>query len=265
MKRKIAFFDIDGTITSEIDGSIPDSAVLAIRQARANGHYMFINTGRCFQNVESRFQSIGFDGFVCGCGTNIYCNENEIYYHEISHEITMQILHAAREVNVDICFESKREVIFDETRKIIHPRAIRQLYAFRERHYDMSHSPDAIDFTCDKFVIWLSDPEKESLFRKYSDPYFTCIDRDKEFKEFVPHAHSKATGIQKVLDHYDLSLEDCYVFGDSENDLSMLTYSPNSIVMGNAEKDSIKNIASFVTSRASENGIQKALQYYGFI
>ena len=65
--KKIAFFDIDGTLTSEIDGSIPESAVYAIRAARANGNLMFINTGRCFQNVEQRFRDVGFDGFVCGC------------------------------------------------------------------------------------------------------------------------------------------------------------------------------------------------------
>ena len=29
--KKIAFFDIDGTLTSEIDGSIPESAVYATR------------------------------------------------------------------------------------------------------------------------------------------------------------------------------------------------------------------------------------------
>ena len=40
--KKIAFFDIDGTLTSEIDGSIPESAVYAIRAARANGNLMFI-------------------------------------------------------------------------------------------------------------------------------------------------------------------------------------------------------------------------------
>ena len=34
--KKIAFFDIDGTLTSEIDGSIPVSAIEAIRAARAN-------------------------------------------------------------------------------------------------------------------------------------------------------------------------------------------------------------------------------------
>ena len=45
MSRKIAFFDIDGTLTSEIDGSVPADAADAIRRARNNGHLMFINTG----------------------------------------------------------------------------------------------------------------------------------------------------------------------------------------------------------------------------
>lgn len=35
--KKIAFFDIDGTLTSEIDGSIPESAVYAIRQRGQTG------------------------------------------------------------------------------------------------------------------------------------------------------------------------------------------------------------------------------------
>ena len=80
--KKIAFFDIDGTLTSEIDGSLPKSAINAIRHARTFGHLMFINTGRCFQNVEPRFRRIGFDGYVCGCGTNIFCSGTEaLHYH----------------------------------------------------------------------------------------------------------------------------------------------------------------------------------------
>ena len=36
--KKIAFFDIDGTLTSEIDGSLPESVIHAIRRARTFGH-----------------------------------------------------------------------------------------------------------------------------------------------------------------------------------------------------------------------------------
>ena len=67
--KKIAFFDIDGTLTSEIDGSIPESAVYAIRAARANGNLMFINTGRCFQNVEQRFRDVGLSAAAAQIST----------------------------------------------------------------------------------------------------------------------------------------------------------------------------------------------------
>ena len=100
MSRKIAFFDIDGTLTSEIDGSVPADAASAIRQARNNGHLMFINTGRCMQNVEERFREVGFDGYCCGCGTNIYCTKDntlqEILYVQQNHSIVAEILDEAR-------------------------------------------------------------------------------------------------------------------------------------------------------------------------
>ena len=263
--RKIAFFDIDGTLTSELTGTIPESAVYAIQQARKNGHLMFINTGRCFQNVEERFLSVGFDGLVCGCGTNIYCDKREIFYLEQPHDVIQSILKAARDTNVDICFESKKEVVFDQTRPLIDAKAIKQFYAFKQRHYDMSHSPDSPDFTCDKFVIWFQDSQSLTDFRKVSDAHFSCIDRGGSFREFVPLGFSKATGISQVLAYYDLPISSAYVFGDSNNDRSMLEFVPNSVVMGNAEDTSLFSIASFVTKKASEDGIAHALQALGFL
>ena len=265
MNRKIAFFDIDGTLTSELDGSIPDSAVLAIRKARRNGNLMFINTGRCLQNVEERFRSIGFDGYVCGCGTNIYCSGHEILHIRQSHRLTAAILEQARRTDLDILFESKEEVCFDLSRPLKHPKAVRQYYAFLDRQYDMSHSVDAEDFTCDKFVIWFHTKSSLEEFRRVSDPYFTCIDRGGEFREFVPRGYSKATGIQAVLDYYALSHEDAYAFGDSNNDLPMLQFLDNSVAMGNAVPTSLFEQVSYVTDKASEDGIAHALEHLGFV
>lgn len=262
--RKIAFFDIDGTLTSEKNGSIPDSAVTAIRKARANGNLMFLNTGRCFQNVEERFRSVGFDGYVCGCGTNIYYGDEELLYVGQSHETVMQILAQARRTGVDILFESKTEVVFDISEPLSHPEAKRQYYAFKERHYDMSHEPESEDFTCDKFVIWYEKEEQLTEFRKVSDLYFDCIDRGGTFREFVPYHYSKATGIQFLLDYFGLELKDAYAFGDSNNDLPMLQYVPNSVAMGNADPESLFKQVSYVTGKASEGGIAQALKYFGF-
>lgn len=262
--RKIAFFDIDGTLTSEIDGSVPASAQYAIQKARANGHLMFINTGRCFQNVEKRFRDIGFDGYVCGCGTNIYCDNKEVIHIAQTHEIIFKIWRAACDCGVDICFEARNFVAFDTTRKIVHPKAIWQYEQFLKRNYDMPVNFENPNFFCDKFVIWYQEEGQLEQFRKVSDPYFECIDRGGTFREFIPHGYSKATGIRFVLNHYGISDENAYAFGDSNNDLAMLSYLQNSVAMGNAEPQSLFEQVSYVTTKASENGIQNALAHFHF-
>ena len=262
--KKIAFFDIDGTLTSEIDGSVPASAKEAIKKARDNGNLMFINTGRCYQNVEPRFREIGFDGFICGCGTNIYADGKELFHQTVSHDITLEILNIARETNVDLLFESKKEVAFDLSRPLIHPSAVRQHQAFVNRDYQMPTDFTPFDFCCDKFVIWYQTEDQLTEFRKVSDAHFTCIDRGGTFREFVPHGFSKATGIQYLLDYYHLDKSNAYAFGDSNNDLPMLNYVPNSIAMGNSDPKSLFNEVSYVTGKASEDGIKQALEYFKF-
>ena len=46
MKQKLIFLDIDGTLLPPGEMTVPASAVEAIRQARANGHKVFLCTGR---------------------------------------------------------------------------------------------------------------------------------------------------------------------------------------------------------------------------
>ena len=262
--QKIAFFDIDGTLTSEIDGSIPQSAITAIRKARANGNLMFLNTGRCIQNVEPRFKEVGFDGFVCGCGTDIYCDGKNLLHVTQSHEITIELLKAARDTNVDIVFESSTAVAYDPARPIIHPDAVAQYDAFVKRGYTMPTDLDAPDFICDKFVIWYQDEEQLQAFRKISDIHFSCIDRGGTFREFVPLGYSKATGIQFVLDHYNLTKENAYAFGDSINDVEMLKHVQHGIAMGNGTK-AAKEAADYITAPLHEDGIYKGLEHFGLI
>lgn len=265
MQRKIAFFDIDGTLTSEVDGSIPASAIRSIREARVNGHLMFINTGRCFQNVEQRFRDIGFDGYVCGCGTNIYCDGRDVLYHPQNHETIMTILETARKTDVDILFESRKEVCFDLTRPLHHPKAVYHYEVFLQNGYHMPEDLENPNFFSDKFVIWYETPQQLAAFRNVSDKWFDCIDRGGTFREFVPRGFSKATGIQFVLDYYGLSAEYAYAFGDSNNDLAMLTYLKNSIAMGNAQPPALKDLVSYVTTNASQAGIENALKHFEFI
>ena len=57
----IVFIDVDGTLV-DYENHLPDSAVQAIRRARANGHRVYICTGRSKAEVYENIWNIGLDG-----------------------------------------------------------------------------------------------------------------------------------------------------------------------------------------------------------
>ena len=60
---KILFIDVDGTLV-DYTNHLPESAVTAIRKARANGHRVYICTGRSRAEVYSNIWGIGIDGMI---------------------------------------------------------------------------------------------------------------------------------------------------------------------------------------------------------
>ena len=49
--RKLLFFDIDKTLLTPFPWAVPDSARIALKKARDNGHLLFINSGRTYAMI----------------------------------------------------------------------------------------------------------------------------------------------------------------------------------------------------------------------
>ena len=96
------FFDIDGTILSEITHEIPESALVALRKAQENGHKTFINTGRTICSVPPMIKRIPFDGFLCGCGTHLVYEERIVFHHSIPYMLKMSMLSLELRISVKL-------------------------------------------------------------------------------------------------------------------------------------------------------------------
>src|SRR5699024_11845144 len=76
MKTKLIFLDIDGTLISAMDH--PSILVKqAIQTARANGHKVFLCTGRNMPIIGDDILEIGFDGIIASAGSHIEIRSEE--------------------------------------------------------------------------------------------------------------------------------------------------------------------------------------------
>ena len=89
--RKALFFDIDGTLLSEVNRNVPESARKAVAGARAAGHLVFINSGRTYSLIGPIRDLVEVDGYCCGCGTRVIVGDEVLFSFTIPHERGLQI------------------------------------------------------------------------------------------------------------------------------------------------------------------------------
>lgn len=258
--RKILFFDIDGTLLIEDTQSVPESTKLALQKAKENGHLVFINTGRPYATIDTVIKDLHPDGYVCGCGTYISYHNQILYTKTLSKERCKQIVALLKETGVEGLLEGQDAVFFDSS--IRHPFLQFVKNRYQNAGFNVRDiSEDTVIF--DKFAVWFDEFANIDIFKE-NIPDFTYIVRGKDFGEIVPKECSKATGIQFLSSYFDTKLDNCYVFGDSSNDESMLSYVKHSIVMGNGDPYLFK-YAHYVTKPVDKDGIKHALEYLQLI
>lgn len=259
----VIFFDIDGTIVTEDERClIPESTRIAIRKTREKGNFTFINTGRTAFNISPKVKELGFDGFLCGCGTYIEYNGKPLFHHTPEQSLCRDIARLMRECHVTPVYEHSDGYFFDD--KAVWNEGLDYfMNVFVDTGIDVSRRADDTDFIFDKFVVWSNPDSDMKMFNKEVSRYFSIIDRGNGFYENVPLGYSKATAIQMILEKLGIPSENAYAIGDSMNDLPMLEAVPNSIAMGGAEK--LYSSVSYVTSGIEENGIYNALEHFNLL
>ena len=112
MDRAALFFDIDGTVLSEITKEIPESAVEALKKAREAGHLLFINTGRTYCSVPAELKRMPFEGYLCGCGIYFTFDEEVIFERHLDPKRGDEIADYMAKCQIDGIFEGAEDVYF---------------------------------------------------------------------------------------------------------------------------------------------------------
>lgn len=262
--KKILFFDIDGTLLPSNPYTVPDSAKKALKKSQENGHLTFINTGRTFSMLPQELLELGFDGYVCGCGSQIYMHGELLHSSTLSHEMSVKVVEMMRQCKVSAFLEQHHRLLYDsktdygtkDTEKLKSLFELTDLNSFSEE--------EAASYTLAKALILIHDFSDQETFEKFCEDNFVCFKHTSRAWEITQKEYSKATGIEFLLNHLGLSVDDSYAFGDSVNDLSMLKYAGTSVAMGNSMKE-ILPYCDYQTADILEDGIYKALEHFELI
>ena len=71
----------------------------------------------------------------------------------------------------------------------------------------------------------------------------------------------KNTGIDAIISHFGIKLEETMAFGDGGNDIDMLKHAGIGVAMENAG-DNVKAIADYITTSVDDDGITHALKTF---
>lgn len=281
MKKKVIFFDADGTI---INGDYMSTRVKnTLKQLRNDGHILVLSTGRNIPMLGDALKEMEFENIISSAG-NVTMAEKQIIFNRALPTADLEEICAyLDERNIDYHMGAQDYVWVKNGGK----------QDYLNRH--ISLLPDKTAVTSDQYEAALKNLEdvsnrtreaknladlavnkihyfsEELPFKQLEERFggrYHCVplSLSKQFSggEISTKGVTKRIGMEKILEHFDMPLESAIAVGDDFNDIEMLEYAPYSVVLGHAHGD-VKKFADYVTEDIDNDGFYHAMVHLELI
>lgn len=244
---KIIFIDVDGTLL-DYENKLPASADKAIKEARKNGHRVYICTGRSEAEVYDYIWDIGLDGMIGGNGSYVKDEDTVVMHQLITLEQCKHIVDWCHSRNLEFYLESNNGLFASEN---FEEKGNPVIKVYCQRKGKENASEQTVRTVFPEMIyggeLYRDDCNKVSfILNSYQDH----LDSIEEFPDLKPGTWGGAGEIA--------------LFGDAKVDIPMLEYCHVGVAV-NSGGDEIKAMADYVTDDVDQDGIYKAFVHFGLI
>lgn len=259
---KAIFFDIDGTLVSFKTHKVPLENIEALKALRHKGIKVFISTGRKLSMI-SVVDNITFDGYVANNGATCYDGDKKIIFRRPLPQNQLDAV-AARlrdksKPQFALSFMGENDYYINCHSKVA------------EEIAKQVNVPSPILMPVEEIIkkdiyqlcIYLRGRELQAVM---DETLTGCEARawNPLFADVNEIGITKAFGIDKILEHYNLKLSETMSFGDGANDIPMLSHTALSVCMGNATEN-VAAVSDYMTDIVDNGGIASALRHYNIL
>lgn len=255
---KAVFFDIDGTLLDHETHLMPVSTLKALKKLKEQEIKVFIATGRTPSNLTAIKEIFEFDGFVSSNGQYCFNKQEVIFEKYIDQQDIKQILPYINQNNIPVLFAE----LYDNYSNIYNYRIDDVAKALEGPRFPIRQPEQIIGNKIIQLMAYIDECD-DAKFLEYM-PHCKSARWSPLFADIIPSDGGKNKGIDKMIEHYNISLEEVMAFGDGNNDIDMLKHVGIGVAMGNAN-DQVKVASDYVTSDINDDGIYKALIHFGLI
>lgn len=273
MNSKYIFLDIDGTLV-DFEGKLADSALAALKAARANGHKLFVCTGRQRSQVYSwLLEKVEFDGIISSSGAYVEADGRLIADHCFDGEYMGFLAKYFAASHTPFCVQSADALILEKWTA----QAINEYFLARGIDGTKQSSlfgtvktvENAAELTVAEKIVYYSAPKgtqgvAADLGDRFNVVRFSFGNAADDCGEVTDSRYTKATGIAEILKHFNASQGDTVAVGDGDNDLEMMDFAALGIAMGNGTP-ALKAAADMITDDINSDGLYNAFKKIGVI
>lgn len=274
MNKKLIFLDIDGTLTAPGSNVPPQSALDAIRAAQAQGHKVFLCTGRNYDMLRPLL-AYGFDGAVASGGGYVFMGDQVLFDCPMTEEQKERALRLFAEGGVLRTIEARDASYCDPGMGEFLQQCSggnSELLRWREAlEKDLGIRPMAeydgrpiykVVFMCaraEQLAGAIRELEGEFYFLVQDLAGANCLNG-----ELVNRKFDKGSGIRQVCRALDMPLSDTVGVGDSMNDLEMIETVGTGVCMANGSPN-LKKRSDLVCPSVDEDGLAWAFRELGLV
>ncbi|MBS4913348.1 MAG: HAD family phosphatase [Veillonella sp.] len=268
---KLIVSDVDGTLVNK-DKYVTPATVAAVHKAMDLGVTVAVASGRAWgEMAEVKRKIPEIKHYICSNGAVVMKrtsdDDAEVVFHEsFSTEEGLALIDMLLPFNVYIEAYSGAKIYGDgeemkEFASKISPHLLPLIKASRVMVDSLRDYIATEGLALEKVQLFYGDDSKKQEILDYMKgrTNFTIIESSEGNLEFVKPDISKGRAVAALAESMGLEPDEVMCIGDSNNDLTMLRYTPVSFAMGNGE-ETAKAAARYVAETNEEDGVAKAIE-----